>query len=150
MVHLRKRKRLLYIYLLKYSLKNTLKNTELKNSRISCMIYSWTENKSNCGIHVMSHHCAQKAAVEWPYNLPLFMPQPQLTDGNRVQQWDIKYLEELTQHGYRATGSTHILPGNIFLWKYINDKLLVWDPNWIFSVTFWALQVWRLHCLDCH
>uniref|UniRef100_A0A3Q1H087 Fork-head domain-containing protein n=1 Tax=Anabas testudineus TaxID=64144 RepID=A0A3Q1H087_ANATE len=77
-------------------------------------------------LHLSQHkYTNMKAAVEWPYNLPLFMPQPQLTDGNRVQQWDIKYLEELTQHGYRATGSTHILPDlvpSVECYKYNNIR----------------------------
>lgn len=61
----------------------------------------------------MSHYCVQKAAAEWPYNIPLFMPQPQLTDEDRVQRWDIKHQEQLSQHDYRATGPAHILPGNM-------------------------------------
>lgn len=98
----------------------------------------------------MSHHCVQKAAAEWPYNLPLFMPQPQLTDGDRVQRWDIKHLEELSQHAYRATGSAHILPGNMLLLKYITHKLWVWQHNLIPFVTFWALHVWWLLRLFLH
>ena len=54
----------------------------------------------------------QKAAADWPYSLPLFLPQAPVAEGDRVQQWGIKHLEELTQHGFRAAASSHILPGN--------------------------------------
>uniref|UniRef100_A0A7N8XMB3 Forkhead box protein P3-like n=1 Tax=Mastacembelus armatus TaxID=205130 RepID=A0A7N8XMB3_9TELE len=50
-----------------------------------------------------------KTTTEWPYSLPLFLSQPQVTDGNRMQQWDIKHLE-FSQHNYRTTGSAHLLP----------------------------------------
>lgn len=63
-------------------------------------------------VHVHLHHCMQKTASEWPYSLPLFLPQPLVTDGDGVQHWGIKHLEELSQHGYRVTGSAHVLPGN--------------------------------------
>lgn len=67
-----------------------------------------------------------KAASEWPNSLPLFLPQPQVTDGDKVQQWGIKHLEEFSQHGYSmAAGAAHILPGTtlfmVFMVKYIYD-----------------------------
>ncbi|XP_040918732.1 forkhead box protein P1 isoform X2 [Toxotes jaculatrix] len=66
-----------------------------------------------------------KAASEWPYSLPLFLPQPQMADGDRVQQWYIKHLEELSRHGYRATGSANLLPDlvpSIEYYKYNNIR----------------------------
>ncbi|XP_031732259.1 forkhead box protein P1 [Anarrhichthys ocellatus] len=51
---------------------------------------------------------------------------PQVTDGDRVQQWGIKHLEELSQHGYSmAAGSAHILPDlvpSIECYKYNNIR----------------------------
>lgn len=63
-------------------------------------------------VHIHLHHYMQKAASEWQYSLPLFLPQPQVTSGDRVQQWATKHLEELVQHGNRPTASDHLLPGN--------------------------------------
>ncbi|KAM6929227.1 forkhead box protein P1 [Lycodopsis pacificus] len=51
---------------------------------------------------------------------------PQVTDGDRVQQWGIKHLEELSQHGYSmAAASAHILPDlvpSIECYKYNNIR----------------------------
>ncbi|XP_068995350.1 forkhead box protein P1 [Embiotoca jacksoni] len=51
-----------------------------------------------------------KAAPQWPHGLPVFLALPAATDGDRVQQWSIKHLEEWSQHSYRAAGSAHLLP----------------------------------------
>ncbi|XP_034393196.1 forkhead box protein P3 isoform X2 [Cyclopterus lumpus] len=56
-------------------------------------------------LHLSEHRHTDLAASEWPYSLPLFLPRPQVTDGDRGQQWGIRHLEELSQHG-----SPHILP----------------------------------------
>jgi len=56
----------------------------------------------------------QKTASEWPYSLSLLLPQSQLTDEDRMQQWGMKHLEGLAQHGFTSTGSAHLLPGNMF------------------------------------
>ncbi|KAM9350304.1 forkhead box protein P3 [Symphorus nematophorus] len=62
-------------------------------------------------LHLSEHkHTDLKAASEWPYNLPVLLPQPALSDRDEVQQWGIKHLEELSQHGYRAAASAHLLP----------------------------------------
>ncbi|XP_063320725.1 forkhead box protein P3 [Pelmatolapia mariae] len=66
-----------------------------------------------------------KAASEWQYSLPLFLPQPQVTSGDRVQQWATKHLEELVQHGSRPTASDHLLPDlvpSIECYKYNNIR----------------------------
>ncbi|XP_026011027.1 forkhead box protein P3 isoform X1 [Astatotilapia calliptera] len=66
-----------------------------------------------------------KAASEWQYSLPLFLPQPQVTSGDRVQQWATKHLEELVQHGNRPTASDHLLPDlvpSIECYKYNNIR----------------------------
>uniref|UniRef100_UPI0037E7A4D2 forkhead box protein P1 n=1 Tax=Semicossyphus pulcher TaxID=241346 RepID=UPI0037E7A4D2 len=66
-----------------------------------------------------------KAASEWPYSLPLYLPQPAVTDGEAVQQWAIKHLEELSLHGNRAAGSAHFLPDlvpSIECYKYNNIR----------------------------
>ncbi|KAF3697395.1 Forkhead box protein P3 [Channa argus] len=50
---------------------------------------------------------------------------PQLTDGDRVQQWDIKHLEDLSHHGYRGAASAHLLPDlvpSIECYKYNNIR----------------------------
>ncbi|GAA6226787.1 forkhead box protein P1-like [Lates japonicus] len=77
-------------------------------------------------LHLSEHKYTDlKAASEWPYSLPLFLPQPQVADGDRVQQWCIKHLEELSQHGYRATGSANLLPDlvpSIECYKYNNIR----------------------------
>ncbi|XP_029361991.1 forkhead box protein P1 isoform X1 [Echeneis naucrates] len=51
-------------------------------------------------------HVDLKAASKWPYNLPLFLPQPQEPDG---QQWCIKHVEELSQHGCNTAASAGLL-----------------------------------------
>ncbi|TKS76768.1 Forkhead box protein P4 [Collichthys lucidus] len=66
-----------------------------------------------------------QAASEWPYSLPLFLPQPPVTDADGVQQCSIKHLEELSQHGYRAAASAHLLPDlvpSIECYKYNNIR----------------------------
>ncbi|XP_042263747.1 forkhead box protein P1 isoform X1 [Thunnus maccoyii] len=66
-----------------------------------------------------------KAASDWPYSLPLFLPQPQVAEGDRVQQWGVKHLEELAQHGFRAAGSSHLLPDlvpSMECYKYNNIR----------------------------
>ncbi|XP_040009065.1 forkhead box protein P1-B isoform X2 [Xiphias gladius] len=77
-------------------------------------------------LHLSEHKYTDLRAVsEWPHSLPLFLPQPQVTDGDRVQQWCIKHLEELSQHGYRATGSSNLLPDlvpSIDCYKYNNIR----------------------------
>uniref|UniRef100_A0A8D0AQP4 Forkhead box P3b n=1 Tax=Sander lucioperca TaxID=283035 RepID=A0A8D0AQP4_SANLU len=80
-------------------------------------------------LHLSEHKYTDLAASEWPYSLPVFLaqpqPQPQVTDGDRVQQWDIKHLQELSQHGYRAAGSDHLLPDlvpSIECYKYNNIR----------------------------
>ncbi|XP_035513033.1 forkhead box protein P1 [Morone saxatilis] len=77
-------------------------------------------------LHLSEHKYTDlKAASEWPYSLPLFLPQPPVTDGDGVQQWGIKHLEELSQHGYRAAGSAHLLPDlvpSIECYKYNNIR----------------------------
>ncbi|XP_038577553.1 forkhead box protein P1-like isoform X2 [Micropterus salmoides] len=75
-------------------------------------------------LHLSEHKCPDLAASEWPYSLPLFLPKPPV-DGDRVQQWGIKHLEELSQHGYRAAGSAHLLPDlvpSIECYKYNNIR----------------------------
>ncbi|XP_070767018.1 forkhead box protein P1 [Enoplosus armatus] len=62
-------------------------------------------------LHLSEHkYPDSKAASEWPYSLPLFLPQPLVMDGDAVQQWGRKHLEELSQHGYRTAGPAHLLP----------------------------------------
>ncbi|XP_049922239.1 forkhead box protein P1 [Epinephelus moara] len=76
-------------------------------------------------LHLSEHKYTDLAASEWPYSLPLFLPQPQVTDGDRVQQWGIKHLEEFYQHGYRAAGSAHLCPDmvpSIECYKYNNIR----------------------------
>ncbi|XP_078112055.1 forkhead box protein P3 isoform X2 [Sander vitreus] len=78
-------------------------------------------------LRLSEHKYTDLAASEWPYSLPVFLaqPQPQVTDGDRVQQWDIKHLQELSQHGYRAAGSAHLLPDlvpSIECYKYNNIR----------------------------
>ncbi|KAI3357329.1 hypothetical protein L3Q82_015478, partial [Scortum barcoo] len=66
-----------------------------------------------------------KAASEWPYSLPMYLPQPPLTEADRAPQWGIKHLEELSQHAYRAAGSAHLLPDlvpSIECYKYSNIR----------------------------
>lgn len=60
------------------------------------------------------HHCVQKVASQSPYSLPLFLPQPQVSDGDRVQQWCIKHMEKLSQHGFTAPTSVNLLSGNTY------------------------------------
>lgn len=65
------------------------------------------------------------AVSEWPYSLSLFLPQPSLTERDGVQQWSIKHLEEISQHGYKATTSGHLLPDlvpSIEYYKYNNIR----------------------------
>ncbi|XP_074498616.1 forkhead box protein P1 [Sebastes fasciatus] len=69
-------------------------------------------------LHLSEHKHTDLAASEWPYSLPLFLPQPQVTDGDRMQQWGIKHLEELAQHGYRAAASAHLLPDLVPSFEY--------------------------------
>ncbi|KAA8591283.1 hypothetical protein FQN60_002226 [Etheostoma spectabile] len=78
-------------------------------------------------LHLSENKYADLA--EWPYSLPVFLaqpqPQPQVTDGDRMQQWGIKHLQELSQHGYRAAGSAHLLPDlvpSIECYKYNNIR----------------------------
>nr|XP_046253372.1 forkhead box protein P1 [Scatophagus argus]XP_046253373.1 forkhead box protein P1 [Scatophagus argus] len=77
-------------------------------------------------LHLSEHKYTDlRAASERTYSLPLFLPQPTVTDGEGVQQWSIKHLEELSQHGYRATGSAHLLPDlapSIEYYKYNNIR----------------------------
>ncbi|XP_068454378.1 forkhead box protein P3 [Clinocottus analis] len=77
-------------------------------------------------LNLSEHKHTDLAASEWPYSLPLLLPQPQITEGDRVPRWGIKHLEELSQHGYRmAAGSTHILPDmvpSIECYKYNNIR----------------------------
>lgn len=65
-------------------------------------------------VDVHLDHCLQKAACEWPDSLPLFLPQPQVADGDRGQHWCIQQLEELSKHCYGTTGATNLLPGKTF------------------------------------
>ncbi|XP_042348403.1 forkhead box protein P1-B isoform X2 [Plectropomus leopardus] len=76
-------------------------------------------------LHLSEHKYTHLAVSEWSYSLPLFLPQPQVTDGDRMQQWGIKHLEELPQHGYRAAASGHLLPDlvpSIESYKYNNIR----------------------------
>ncbi|XP_059188360.1 forkhead box protein P3 [Centropristis striata] len=76
-------------------------------------------------LQLSEHKFNGLATSEWQYSLPLFLPQPQGTDGERGQQWGIKHLEELSQHSYRAAGSIHILPDlvpSIECYKYNNIR----------------------------
>ncbi|XP_077950673.1 forkhead box protein P1-like isoform X1 [Gasterosteus aculeatus] len=77
-------------------------------------------------LHLSGHKHTDMAASEWPHSLPLFLPQPQVTDGDKVQQWGIKHLEEFSQHGYSmAAGAAHILPDlvpSIECYKYSNIR----------------------------
>ncbi|XP_028266041.1 forkhead box protein P3 [Parambassis ranga] len=77
-------------------------------------------------LHLSEHKYSNlKTASEWPYSLPLLLPQPQETDGDRVQQWGLKALEGLSQHGYGAAGSSHPLPDlvpSIECYKYNNIR----------------------------
>nr|XP_033484387.1 forkhead box protein P1 isoform X1 [Epinephelus lanceolatus] len=87
--------------------------------------HKYTDLQMKVCVHIHLHHCILKAASEWPYSLPLFLPQPQVTDGDRVQQWGIKHLEEFYQHGYRAAGSAHLCPDmvpSIECYKYNNIR----------------------------
>lgn len=63
----------------------------------------------------LSDFCLEQAASDWPYSLPLFLPQQPLADGGVGQQWGIKHLEELSQHGHRAAASAQLLTGNMAL-----------------------------------
>ncbi|XP_047433435.1 forkhead box protein P3 [Mugil cephalus] len=77
-------------------------------------------------LHLSDHKYSDlKATSEWPCSLPLFLPQPQVTDGGRVQQWGIKHLEEFPHHNYRSAGSAHLLPDlvtSITCYKYNNIR----------------------------
>ncbi|KAM6981794.1 forkhead box protein P1 [Tautogolabrus adspersus] len=67
----------------------------------------------------------QNVSSDWPYSLPLYLPRPLVTDGDAVQQWAIKHLEELSQHGNRAAASAHFLPDlvpSIECYKYNNIR----------------------------
>ncbi|XP_020485975.1 forkhead box protein P3 isoform X1 [Labrus bergylta] len=67
----------------------------------------------------------QNVSSDWPYSLPLYLPRPLVTDGDAVQQWAIKHLEELSQHGNRAAASAHFLPDlvpRIECYKYNNIR----------------------------
>uniref|UniRef100_A0A671TM64 Forkhead box P3b n=1 Tax=Sparus aurata TaxID=8175 RepID=A0A671TM64_SPAAU len=62
-------------------------------------------------LHLSEHKYSDlKAASEWQCGLPPILPQPSVTEGDGVQQWRIKNLEELPRYGYRAAGSAHLLP----------------------------------------
>ncbi|XP_022597484.1 forkhead box protein P1-like isoform X5 [Seriola dumerili] len=77
-------------------------------------------------LHLSQHkHSDLKAVSQWPYTLPLFLPQPQVSDGDRVQQWCIRHAEELSQHGYTAPSSANLLPDlvpSIECYKYNNIR----------------------------
>ncbi|KAG7220368.1 hypothetical protein INR49_018262 [Caranx melampygus] len=77
-------------------------------------------------LHLSEHkHTDLKVASQSPYSLPLFLPQPQVSDGERVQQWCIKHMEELSQHGYRAPTSVNLLPDlvpSLECYKYNNIR----------------------------
>ncbi|KAG8002387.1 Trafficking protein particle complex subunit 6B, partial [Nibea albiflora] len=76
-------------------------------------------------LHLSEHKYSDLAASEWPYSLPLFLPQPAVTDADGVQQCSIKHLEELSEHGYRAAASAHLLPDlvpSIECYKYNNIR----------------------------
>lgn len=107
---------------------------DLKNW--TCVIFSLERKQMK--LFMSSSSLMQKAASEWPYSLPVFLPQPPLTDADRVPQWGIKHLEELSQHGYGAAGSAHLLPGNTLLWKVIRDKMFE-------LVTLWKNSIKLLH-----
>ncbi|XP_034551347.1 forkhead box protein P1 [Notolabrus celidotus] len=77
-------------------------------------------------LHLSEHkHNDLKASSDWPYSLPLYVPQPLVTDGEAVQQWALKHLEEMSQHGPRAAASSHFLPElipSIEFYKYNNVR----------------------------
>ncbi|CAJ1055192.1 forkhead box protein P1 [Xyrichtys novacula] len=79
-------------------------------------------------LHLSEHkHTDLKAASDWPYSLPLFLPQPLLADGDAVQQWALKHLEEMSQRGHRAAAaaSAHFLPDlvpSLDFYKYNNIR----------------------------
>nr|ADL27444.1 Foxp3 [Larimichthys crocea] len=76
-------------------------------------------------LHLSEHKYSDLAASEWPYSLPLFLPQPPVRDADGVQQCSIKHLEELSQRGYRAAASAHLLPDlvpSIECYKYNNIR----------------------------
>lgn len=75
-------------------------------------IFSSLRKEISASLYVHLHRYKQKVASEWQYSLPLFLPQPQVTSGERVQQWATKHLEEMSQHGNRPSASDHLLPGN--------------------------------------
>ncbi|XP_058497990.1 forkhead box protein P1 [Solea solea] len=77
-------------------------------------------------LHLSEHKYTDLAASEWPYSLPLFLPQPQVADRDQVQQWCMKQLEELSQHGYRTTAAsanllTDVVP-SIEFYKHKNIR----------------------------
>ncbi|XP_035015232.1 forkhead box protein P1 isoform X1 [Hippoglossus stenolepis] len=71
-------------------------------------------------------HTGLRTDSEWPHSLPLFLPQPHVADGDRRgQQWCMKQLGELSQHGYRTTASASLLPDlvpSIEYYKYKNIR----------------------------
>ncbi|KAM4563922.1 forkhead box protein P4-like isoform 2-T2 [Odontesthes bonariensis] len=77
-------------------------------------------------LHLSEHKYSDlKTASEWPYSLSLLLPQSQLTDEDRMQQWGMKHLEGLAQHGFTSTGSAHLLPDlvpSIECYKYNNIR----------------------------
>ncbi|XP_035501938.1 forkhead box protein P1 isoform X2 [Scophthalmus maximus] len=77
-------------------------------------------------LHLSEHKYTDvKAACEWPDSLPLFLPQPQVADGDRGQHWCIQQLEELSKHCYGTTGATNLLPDlvpSIEYYKYKNIR----------------------------
>ncbi|XP_072223590.1 forkhead box protein P1 isoform X2 [Leuresthes tenuis] len=77
-------------------------------------------------LHLSEHKYSElKTASEWPYSLSLLLPQSQLTDEDRMQQWGMKHLEGLAQHGFTSTGSAHLLPDlvpSMECYKYNNIR----------------------------
>ncbi|XP_063750860.1 forkhead box protein P1 isoform X3 [Eleginops maclovinus] len=74
-------------------------------------------------LHLSEHKHTDLAASQWPYSLPLFLPQPLGTEGERVQQWGIK--QGGAQHGPRVPASAHLLPDlvpSIECYKYNNIR----------------------------
>ncbi|XP_070825652.1 forkhead box protein P1 isoform X2 [Chaetodon trifascialis] len=77
-------------------------------------------------LHLSEHKYTDlKATSECLFSLPVFLPQPVVTDADGVPQWSTKHPEELAQHGYRAASSAHLLSDmvtSIECYKYNNIR----------------------------
>ncbi|KAM6924420.1 forkhead box protein P3-like [Xenentodon cancila] len=77
-------------------------------------------------LHLSEHKYPElKTASDWPCNLPLLLPQSQLLEEDRVEQWSLKHLEQFSQHHYATGSSSHLLPDlvpSIECYKYNNIR----------------------------